>query len=215
MVAIMFRDAAHFEAWKRMGPPLPACSAPPLSSILLPVREVQLMDYSIPAAVVRRYQSEVGFANGHQIISRAHPDPSGAGPTLRASYSTTTAIANAARSNAPYGICVCEGNGSFRMLVEQECGAYQGLSGREVECLGRGRDTYEALGQAVIVHCAEKFMQHALVAMGLPCRPLLASTGASPDPGSHSLSTGRGLARKATGPHAARTISVHKHRGPE
>ena len=130
-------------------------------------------------------------------------------------YVVRRAIANAARNNAPCGICVCEGNGSFRVLVEQECGAYQGLSGLEVGCLGRGRDTYEALGQAVIVHCAEKFMQHALVAMGLPCRPLLASTGASPDPGSHSLSTGPGLARKATGPHAARTISVHKHRGPE
>ena len=78
-------------------------------------------------------------------------------------------------------------------------------------CLQPGRGTYEALGQAVIVHSAEKFLRHALLAMRLPCRPTHAPEWPGHNTSEHRVSCSHELTRAGNQSHPARTIWLYKH----
>ena len=162
-----FRCAAHHCMWVSKGAPLPVSGRPPLNSIFQSREHLgdTISQYAVDARQVDLYAQTVGFRNGHVLVDRLCE---GVGPTLRASYQPARTIPNLDRKEIPYGLYLQEDDGVVRMLTEVECGMYMGLTMREAQCLPSGPNSYFALGNAVVVHVAEQFVQQALDCMEKP-----------------------------------------------
>jgi hypothetical protein len=206
-MVVAFKDPAHHSTWVCMGAPQPSSQRPPLHSIFQSRHELgaRAKDYAVDRVGVERYMDTVGLESGHCIVSRMCIAP---GKTLRATYQPARTIPNCERKEIPYGMYLAEGSGSVRMLTEVECGCYMGLTKQEAACLPLGASTYYALGNAVIVHEAEQFVQQALQCMEMPtCQRAVCEGQWGP---AWHIATQRcpELVRARSGSHPCRTLWV-------